>query len=58
MEKVKFFLTMVCQLINVEETVKLENHHLATIRMIDSRQNSETNVKDISKFFMRIRMFI
>lgn len=41
----KFFLIVEIQLINVKAMTYLENHHLTTIRIIDSDKNHQPVLK-------------
>lgn len=40
-EKGKLFSIVECQLVNVEGMIKIENHHLVTILIIDSGKNHQ-----------------
>lgn len=53
-EKRKFFLTIESQLINVEEMIKLENHHSAAIiEIINSGKKQQQMLKLVGQNGMR-----
>lgn len=55
--KEQLFLTVECQLINAEQITLLENHHFATILVIDTGHNYQEMLKHVGESSMRIKIF-